>query len=629
VAFGSVDPRKGEVMCGIAGYLKPVEGDEGRLLERMCDAMHHRGPDDAGYYRDEDVALGMRRLSIIDLATGAQPMYNEDRSIVVVMNGEIYNYVELKAQYLSGHRFSSASDTEVLVHLYEEKGAQMVHLLNGMFAFALWDMRRKRLIIARDRIGIKPLYYFRDAHSFVFASEIRPILLHGISPDLDMNAIRDYLSLMYIPGPRTPLKSVRKLQPGTMAVLEDGKFALEKYWDVELGTLRDRTEDEIIEGFDDLFTDSVRLQLRSDVPVGIFLSGGIDSGAVASKIVEMSGHDVNTFSVGFDGSLVNELPYARRVASLLGTNHHELVLSGKQLWENLPTLMESMEEPLGDSAMLPTYLLSRYASQYVKVVLNGTGGDELFGGYEKYLSHYDRYKLLRLLRFLPGGFLQRLSESVSRAPRISRKLRMLATPLDFFSDRSFVFRPEEIQRLMAEAYRDGSGQSSKFEPFVTDRLTWLSGDIKNLFMAADIKTYLVDDLLLLLDKMTMAHSLEARVPFLDHRVVEYAMTIPSSSKMRNGVTKYLLKRWLQRKLPRDILERPKQGFGAPISRWYEDELQEKSQAILLDPGAHCHQYLAKEPLEKNLQGMSTDPRSAQKIFSLVCLEVWCKRYLKN
>jgi asparagine synthase (glutamine-hydrolysing) len=613
-------------MCGIAGYT--MQGTSGpHHIESMCDLMVHRGPNDAGYHVDERLALGMRRLSIIDLSTGHQPMYNEDRSIVTILNGEIYNYIELKDQYLKGHRFTTTSDTEVLVHLYEEMGIEMVNVLNGMFAFAMWDMKKRILFLARDRIGIKPLYYYHRNGNLVFASEMKPVLLHDIDREIDESALYDFINLMYIPAPRTMFKHIRKLEAGCYLRLDDEQCAVKRYWQLTPCMNYARTEEETIEELDSLFRDSIRLQLRSDVPIGTFLSGGLDSSAVVAFESQVSNHKVNTFSVGFEGAMVNELPYAKQIADLYGTNHHELVITGQHLVDYIPDLIKRIEEPHSDSALLPTLMLSDYASKFVKVVLNGTGGDELFGGYDKYITQADTFPAVKALRMLPVWLVDALPSEPKPLGQLKRVSKAVHDHGDFYYDRSVKFDEPAKRRILA-SYNplvDCTRQSLRqyFDMFIPD----LKREHKNACMFADIHTYLQDDLLLLLDKMAMAKSLEGRVPFLDHRIVELSQTIPSMVKMKGTQKKYLMKRWLKKWLPDGFVNRPKVGFGAPLSGWYDHELMSFSRQILLDDMVRTRGVFNYGYLEQTLNQRARPELHPQQLFSMLSLELWFRIFV--
>jgi asparagine synthase (glutamine-hydrolysing) len=613
-------------MCGIAGFT--VRGDEHPdLIRRMCDLMRHRGPDDEGYYRDRDVVLGMRRLSIIDVAGGHQPVYNEDRTIVVVLNGEIYNYIELREQFLGTHVFGTASDTEVLVHLYEEMGDALLEHLNGMYAFALWDARRRRLLVARDRIGVKQLYYHWDGHRLIFASELKPLLACDVSRALDWQAFYDYLTFMYVPGPRTMFASVRKLESGSYLIWTPESCELRRYWTPPVEADPTLSETDALQTVDELFADAVNLQLRSDVPVGTFLSGGIDSSAVVAFESRRAAHPVTAFSVGFEGNPVNELPFARVAARAFGTIHHELIVRPEDGIRHLPRLIHAMEEPHGDSAMLPTWLLSEFASKRVKVVLNGTGGDELFGGYDRYCTYAELYPLLAVLRAVPGSLLEWIAARAELPLRIQkiltanrRTVQAYLFALTYFERRLKRrvlrrFDPAYDQSLEVVARAGGMAVHESPGP-----------EFRAVRMRIDLGTYLQDDLLLLLDKMTMAHSLEGRVPFLDHRLVEYVQRIPSAMKLRPGSKKRLMKRWLRGVLPDEVLDRPKWGFGAPVGFWFRHGMQRYAHDILLDGRTRRRGIFNTVYLEREF-ARDKSVLSPQHRFLLLNAELWFRMYM--
>ncbi len=553
-------------MCGIYGAFstdpaRPIGAD---LLARMGQVLAHRGPDGGGMHLAGPLGMGMRRLSIIDLAGGDQPMPNEDGTIWVVFNGEIYNYRELTADLRArGHRFTTASDTEVLVHLYEELGERCVEPLRGMFAFAIWDAPRRRLFLARDRLGIKPLYYAATPQGLVFGSELKALLQSSwLSRRLDAPALTAYLQHGYVPDPLSILQGVAKLAPGHTLLVEAGRPAHPgRYWQATpffRETSGFASEEAAAEALWPRLEDAVRSHLVSDVPVGAFLSGGIDSSAVVALMVGSSNGRVKTFSVGFREDRYNELPHARRAAEAYGTEHHELLVEPSDL-KVLDELLSGFDEPFADSSAVPTYLVSRLARQHVKVVLSGDGGDEVFAGYERYAVDYRRRRLglpgdlglgasLRTLgAALPVGAGRNVLHNLS-LPRTRRYLDAMA-----------VFTDQALAELLEPGFRADLRLESMAEPGL-DPLSRLQD--------LDIKTYLPGDILTKVDRMSMANSLEARVPLLDHRLVEFGCGLPPELRMRRGVTKYLLRRVLRGRVPPELLTRPKQGFGVPLESWF-------------------------------------------------------------
>ncbi len=570
-------------MCGIVGIAQ--RGGSRRYaatdVQRMAGMIVHRGPDDEGIFDGNEAILGMRRLSIIDLEGGHQPIHNEDRTVWVVNNGEIYNFQSLRKDLLErGHKFTTLSDTEVLVHLYEEYGERFLEKLEGMFGMALWDSRRRKLIVARDRIGIKPLYIWRFDNGFAFASEIKAFLeLDGFSASISDHALSDYLGIGYAAAPQTIFDGVNKLAPGTYLVW-DGENAVEhRYWSPPTDTDEVPNYGEWVERVRDGFRDAVAEHMVSDVPVGAFLSGGIDSSAVTAFMVRSTDKPLNTYSIGYAGNKVadyyNELPYAKTVAEQLGSNHREIEVQ-PDVASLLPKLMWHLEEPISDSAITTTYLVSELAAESVTVILSGVGGDELFAGYTRYLGdHYNRkYQrvpawcrnqlLPQVARLLPSGRQNRLMDMARYAKRFIEASQLgwrerYATYLSIAGQ-------DTVGGLLAGSPATGANglmRAAKSE---------ISEDELLRLFRIDWQTQLSENLLLLTDKMTMACSLECRVPFLDHKLVELAARIPARHKLPNGRLKGLLKDALRGVLPNSIIERRKRGFGAPVGAWFKREL---------------------------------------------------------
>ena len=562
-------------MCGIYGVFgaDPAQPADRQVLCRMGKALVHRGPDGTGTHVDGALGIGMRRLSIIDLKTGDQPMANEDGSVWVVFNGEIYNYRDLTAELLAqGHRFSSASDTEVLVHLYEEDGEACVDRLRGMFAFAIWDRGLRRLFLARDRLGIKPLYYADTSRGFVFGSELKAVVQNPwVARQVDRQALRAYLQYGYVPDPLSILEGVAKLPPGHTLMVREGRAGLpRRYWEstalfrspaISVG------DDEPAEVLWERLADAVRSHLISDVPIGAFLSGGVDSSTVLAVMAREMGTPVKTFSVGFREEGYNELPFARRVAEWFGTEHHELLVEAEDL-DVLERVLSAVDEPFADASAIPTYLVSRLASQHVEVVLSGDGGDELFAGYDRYLVDHRRRRLGLLGDSGLGAPLRGLSDVLPEGTPGKNYLYNLSLPrIDRYLDAISVFPPRALAELLDPA--PGADGESPFESVVRagEGLDFLSR-LQDL----DLRTYLPGDILTKVDRMSMAHSLEARVPLLDHLLVEFACALPARFRLRSGETKYLLKRALRGRVPGEVLTRPKQGFAVPLEAWFSGRL---------------------------------------------------------
>ena len=559
-------------MCGIAGLVDltgrtPVDAEQ---LRRMNDRLARRGPDDAGYLAEGEVGLGMRRLSIIDLATGQQPIHNEDKSVSIVFNGEIYNYPELRADLLDrGHRFTTTSDTEVIVHLYEEHGEDCVDYLRGMFAFALWDRPRETLLLARDRLGIKPLYYAQTPHAFVFASELKAIAEHPDVPRrLSAPALHAYLRFGYVPEPLCILDGVARLAPGHTLTIRGRRVGTpRRYWrstDAFRTPVVVADEASAAAALWRHLQAAVRSHLVSDVPVGAFLSGGVDSSAVVALMTEAAGAPVKTFAVGFRESGWDELPYARRVARFLGTEHHELVVEPRDL-KVLEDVLAAVDEPLADASAIPTYLVSRLARQHVKVVLSGDGGDEIFAGYERYLVDQRRLRL----GSLPGvrTLLRAGSAVLPQGTPGKNHLYNLSLPrFEAYLDSVSMF-PARAMAQMLEA-----PLATAACPLVEALAESQGLDPLSRLQDLDLNSYLPGDILTKVDRMSMAASLEARVPLLDHPLVEFACALPPRLRLEAGETKRLLKRALKGRVPDEVLTRRKQGFGVPLPIWLGDRL---------------------------------------------------------
>lgn len=576
-------------MCGIFGIIN-FDGQPANAewLSAMGDVTRHRGPDDGGIHTDGACALGMRRLSIIDLTSGHQPLTNEDESLWLVCNGEIYNYRELRRELEPhGHHFRTASDCETLLHAYEQWGDAFILRLNGMFGFALWDARRQRLLIGRDRLGIKPLYVHEDSRRLVFASEAKAILtLPGFSPEVDQTALQSYLQLGYVAAPRSLFAGIRKLPVASLLAVENGRVSTRQYWRMPETLEPTTSEDEWAERTRNAVEQAVQRQMVSDVPIGAFLSGGIDSSAVVAFMAQAASQPVKTYSIGFEGgaaeTLYNELPYARRVAQLFGTDHHEIIVK-PDVVGLLPKLLWHLDEPIADSAFMTTFLVSEFARREVTVILSGVGGDELFGGYRRYLGNHYAAQFERLPSWLKYG-----ARAVSRhlpSDRHSGVLNKLRLAKAFIAsaDLSFEERYRAYMQLMPPslARRLLRQQSAHAEdPLLIAFAQAHSIDALNRMVTVDWLTQLPDDLLLLTDKMSMAVSLECRVPLLDQDLVGLAAAMPEAIKVRGGRLKRLLKRALKDLLPQDILERPKRGFGMPVGAWLKGELAQMLETVL-------------------------------------------------
>ncbi len=605
-------------------------------LERMTQALYHRGPDDEGYYMDDRVALGIRRLSIIDLQGGHQPITNEDRSAWLVFNGELYNFKEIRQELQrKGHSFSSDGDAEVVVHAYEEYGTQCVERFNGMFAFAIWDRDRQRLFLARDRIGIKPLFYFRSNRQLVFASELKALLLHPSVPRrIDLHALDLFLSLEYIPAPRTIFEGIRKLQAGYSLVLEGGRVKLERYWDIP-NRERAASHAAYIEELDELMRSSVNLRLVSDVPLGAFLSGGIDSSSVVAYMSEDYGESIRTFSIGFREKGYNELSFARAVSNQFSTNHTEEVLS-PNISDMAETLVVQFDEPFGDFSIFPTFLVSKLASNQVKVALSGDGGDELFGGYDTYFAqrldrYYQRIPQVVRQRAMPQ-IVARLRPRPTKKGSVNKLKRFVEgarLPAGLEHTRWMIFIDEaEKDELLQPDFRAHLNGNRPLHLFKTHFEDSPSDSPLSRQQYVDIKTYLAESILTKVDRMSMATSLEVRVPLLDHRIVEFAVNLPSDLKVHGLERKVILRRLMSERLPKSVLRRPKQGFSSPLKLWLRGPLRPLMTDLLSDVRIRQCGYFRPECVDRwvsdHLAGRADH---SHKLWALMVFELWHDEYM--
>jgi asparagine synthase (glutamine-hydrolysing) len=619
-------------MCGFAGKLAPGPIDR-QLLTAMADCVVHRGPDADGFYVGDGIGLAHRRLSILDVAAGHQPLANEDETVWVAFNGEIYNFHGLRRELEDkGHRFRTRSDTEVIVHGYEEWGDACVERFRGMFAFAIWDARHRRLLLARDRVGIKPLYYAELAEGgVVFGSEIKSILEDpAVDREWSVEALDAYLTLLYVPAPATIYKHIHKLPPGHVLVAERGMVRIKKYWDLEFtGTGDPAGEACYLEELDALLTESVRMRLISEVPLGAFLSGGVDSTTVVAYMAKTSDSPVVASSVGFADEAFNELGKARRVARHLGCRLSTTRITPK-VEELLPRLAWHFDEPFADSSAVPTYYVSSAARTRVTVALSGDGGDELWAGYPWHPVEWWESHVRRRLGRMGCMLAARLGHLLPLSTKGTRSLRHLGLPADHACARKHGYQQfdDDTKRQLYSGDLAHAARTS--DPFATFRRHYAacgSADPMDRVMYVDVKTYLADDILTKVDKMSMAVSLEARVPLLDHKLIEFAARVPSGLKLRRGVSKYLLRRVLDRSVPRSILEGPKHGFTAPIGEWLRGPLKNLATELLLD-GRLKDRGIFQAPTvarlwQEHLQGQH-DHR--HRLWSLVMLELWFRQF---
>jgi asparagine synthase (glutamine-hydrolysing) len=627
-------------MCGITGilYAQPAHAVDPEQLRRMTAVLSHRGPDDDGFYINGAVGLGHRRLSIIDVGGSRQPILNQDKTRAIVFNGEIYNFKTVReALQRRGYHFTTQGDTEVILRAYEEYGEACVQHLRGMFAFAIWDGVKQQLFLARDRVGIKPLYYYWDGRMFLFASEIKALLQDsGVEKTLDPQALDDYLTYLYIPAPKTIFQRIRKLRPGHTLTVSAGRVIEREYWDLAFKPKDGLPEAEYVTGLLDKLRESVDMHLMSEVPLGAFLSGGVDSSAVVGIMAGLLNQPVNTASIGFREAGFDELPYARAVAQRFQTHVHERTVAAEAAMI-LDALVWHFDEPFADSSMVPTYYVSQVARECVTVCLSGDGGDENFAGYRRY-----RFDVLenQLRSRLPAGLRQPLFSVLGSLypkadwlPRIFRA-KTLFTNLALSPERAYYhtmscFTPQMKSLLYTEAFKRDVGD---YDPFSVMHVYFeRSRDLDTLsrIQYIDVKTYLVDDILTKVDRASMAHSLEVRVPLLDHEVMEYAASIPAAYKLRHGEGKYIFKKALRNLLPGDILYRPKMGFAIPLAQWFRGELKGTFETSIFAKDAFIGGFYNQDVIRRWWRQHQHGTRDyAPYLWALLLLECWGQRFLR-
>ena len=610
-------------MCGIVGFNWHNE----KLLREMMAVVEHRGPDESGYYLDERVSLGHQRLKTIDLLTGKQPIHSEDGSAQIVFDGVIYNYLELKESLIQkGHRFYTNSDTEVIIHAYEEYGADCVKQFNGAFAFAIWDKNRQRLFLARDRLGIKPLYYYINGNRFIFASELKAILEYeGTRRNINLSALNEFFTYRYVPSERTLIENIYKLLPGHILTLKDGKIQTSKYWDL-VENIADEPEEYYVETLRELLRKSVKQRLMSEVPVGVYLSGGIDSSSVVALMSDITSN-IKTFSVGFGSEGEDELAHARFVSNYFGTDHNELIVGEKDL-NLLPQMVWHMDEPVVDAATLPTYALSKFVKKEVTVVLAGEGGDELFAGYGFYRLMMRGHKLFRLV---PSTIKHSLVPAIAKSlPQYGKT----ALALDFISARGEQEQFLSLLGLFTKVEQnklDFFGKGYDSGGFIPSGMELLNG-----LLYFGIKTWLPNDCFIKVDRMTMAHGVEERVPILDHNIVEFSFTIPTRLKLKGPTGKYIFKKAMAGLLPDQIINRRKQGFGAPMDYWLRHSAKCVLEQLLHESK---HNYYSKEYVLNLLTRFQKSRGSysyttvnflnAQKLWGILVFEIWHRMFIEN
>jgi asparagine synthase (glutamine-hydrolysing) len=630
-------------MCGIVGIYaqneKTVE-ELSRSVTMMAACLAHRGPDDQGFYIGKKIALGHRRLSIIDLQTGHQPIFNEDRSICIIFNGEIYNYQEIKSELLGkGHRFASESDTETIIHAYEEWGEASVHRLRGMFSFCIWDERKDTLLLVRDRLGEKPLFYAQYDGNFVFASEMKAILADPrVDRTMDWEALGAYFTFSYIPAPLTIFKSIKKLSPGHLLTCSKGKVRVRQYWDVSFAPDRRKTEGRFIQEYLELLNESVRLQLRSDVPLGAFLSGGVDSSTVVALMSRTNGSAVNTFTIGFGGNIGgfdDERKYARLVAERYHTHHREHEVH-PDVGGLIGKIVRAFDEPFADDSTVPSYFVSELARRNVTVALSGLGGDELFCGYERYLG----FQMTQIYQRIPGmirdkvirRLIEELPELASGNYTVSHLKRFVRSSFPECGRRYFGFvskiNPKYKDTLFQGRAQDHSAVFNAVEQGYLDLFNAAPAeDPLNKVFYCDMKTYLPEDILACTDRLSMHHSLEVRVPFLDYKLVEYCATIPPEMKIKWLKKKYLLKKGVAGLLPKAVLDHKKQGFVGPMTRWLQTDLKELTREMLSERNLGKHDLFDGKTVDRILDDhYSGREINDTTIWSLMMFQSWFNQY---
>lgn len=626
-------------MCGIVGFVSKNSNSADRsILEKMNAAITHRGPDDDGFYLNEGVALGMRRLSIIDLAGGKQPIHNADKTKWIVFNGEIYNYRELRDDLEKrGHRFYTNSDTEAIIHLYDEYGADCLEHLRGMFAIAIWDTADKSLFLARDRVGKKPLLYSHQSNGdLIFGSEFQAILKHpDISREVDLQAIDSYMSYLCVPAPQTAFKQIRKLEPGHWLRWKGGSVETKRYWQPDFSCKIKISEEDAINETTRILRESTKLRMISEVPLGAFLSGGVDSSIIVALMAQESSQPVKTFSIGFEEQDFSELKYARRVAEHIGAEYNEFIVRPNAM-EVIPTLVEHYGEPYADSSAIPTYYVAKETSKHVTVALNGDGGDESFAGYERYaaMQMAETYKRIpqklrklfveKAVNLLPTSELKRSRFrdakrfiQAANLPETERYFRWMST---FNRDAKFDLYTDDFASSVAEQ------NPSEY----MDR--WFAkangSGLLDAALMTDQMTYLPNDLLVKVDIASMANSLEARSPFLDHKLIEFAASLPEDLKMRRFQTKSLLKKAAARLVPKEVIYRRKMGFGVPIGKWFREDMKDFVKSVLLSESSLKRGIVKPQMLERLVVEHTNAERDhAFQLWTLLMLELWFQKFI--
>jgi len=614
-------------MCGICGKVhfdlnRPVNQND---IHKMTDLITHRGPDDSGYYFKENVGFGFRRLSIIDLNNGHQPLSNEDGTIWIVFNGEIYNHLTLREELIKrGHQFKTKSDTETIVHLYEEYGSDCVNHLRGMFGFAIWDEKKKKLFCARDRFGIKPFFYYIDNEKLIFGSEIKCILSQTkTSSTLSIPMLDQYLTFGYSSEDGTIYQNIKKIKPGhTLEIEPGGKSQIKKYWNIEYNPDYSKSEDEWCELIENKFSESVNLHLMSDVPLGAFLSGGIDSSSVVAMMAKNSSRPVKTFSIGFKETEFNELEYARDVANMYGTEHHEQIIEPESV-DLLPKLIDTYDEPFADSSAIPTYYVSKLAREHVTVALSGDGGDELFAGYNNYLRMTTLKRFNIIPNFISENFWSGVNQIIPNSFMGKGATDYLSKPKDCFPAFNAIWSLSERKKLFKrelwDSIRNSPAEYSRIDSFRENG----SSDFVFNMQLNDMQRYMVGDILTKVDRASMQNSLEVRVPILDHEFAKLTFTIPSEMKLKGNNKKYIFKQAMTPFLPKSIISHKKRGFSVPLKLWFKDDLKEYVNDRLGNGNGPLYDYLNPTYVKQVIKDHNKGMRDFNtRIWSLIFLDQW-------
>ena len=616
-------------MCGIYGFsLKKFSKNPKSVLTKMSEKIYHRGPDQTGLYIDDNVAMGIQRLSILDIKNGTQPIYSNNKRYVIVHNGEVYNYLKLK-NYLQkkGYQFETNTDTEVIVNLFQHKGKKCLNDLNGMFAFAIYDLKKKEIFIGRDRYGIKPIYFYYDVEQFIFASELKGILCHeSVKPSISPDSIDLYLTMEYVPSPYTIFNDIYKLEKGHFLLYDNSKLKKEKWYDISFTPkLMYKKEIDYINKLDTLMKDSVRFRTISDVSIGCFLSGGLDSSLITYYLSEISKEKVKTFSIGFEDYSFDETNYANIISKHFDTDHNSETFSESKMFELLPNVWKNMDEPFADPSLLPTFLLSHFTNQQVKVCLSGDGADEIFAGYPTYLAH-------KIASLIPKQLYSLISQTSSFLPIRHRnmsfdfKLRQFSRGLRYMNKERHQywlgsFKNNEKQKNYLKYFKDSLSNENNLKQILKQN----SNELKDweINLEQDFNFYLTDDMLVKIDRTSMANSLEVRVPYLDHNIVEFMVKCPSKLKYHGITSKYLLKQLAKKYLPHEVVNRSKKGFGIPIAKWFCGSLKKPLREILRNPNSFVNTIFEKGYTNQLMENhFQKKQNNGKMLWTLFTLENW-------